>query len=166
LSHPGPRNIGPWLYFDGAARGFPITPAPNRLAGAGVPCRVAGIMSGEPKSDLQDLVDTIVSFRDERDWRQFHRIKDLVLSVGIEAGELMELTQWKSEAELETALDDDPEFRRRLGEEAADVLVYLLLVCEKAGIDLAAAAREKMKANAAKYPAEKARGTARKYTEL
>ena len=123
-------------------------------------------MTTDRTSDLQDLTDAIVAFRDERDWRQFHRLKDLVLSVGVEAGELMELTQWKSEAELDAALESDPDFRRRLGDEAADVLLYLLLVCEKAGIDLGDAARDKMVANAAKYPADRARGNARKYTEL
>ena len=123
-------------------------------------------MSSAAKSDLQELTDSIVAFRDARDWKQFHRLKDLVLSVGIEAAELMELTQWKSEAELEKALADDPDLRQRLGEEAADVLLYLLLMCEKAGIDLGEAARHKMVANARKYPADKARGNARKYTEL
>jgi len=123
-------------------------------------------MTDPGQTDLQALTDAILAFRDERDWQQFHGLKDLVLSVGIEAGELMELVQWKGEAELEAALADDDGFRHRLGEEAADVLYYLLLVCEKAGIDLAAAAWDKMAANAAKYPADKARGNARKYTEL
>ncbi len=123
-------------------------------------------MTDAPKSDLQDLTDIIVAFRDERDWKQFHRLKDLVQSVGIEASELMELTQWKSEAELEEMLDSDPDFRHRIGEEAADVLLYLLLVCDKAGLDLAEVTRLKMQTNAGKYPADKARGNARKYTEL
>ena len=60
----------------------------------------------------------------------------------------------------------DPEFRARLGEECADVLLYLLLICERAGIDLITAASEKIEINAAKYPVEKARGNARKYTDL
>jgi len=123
-------------------------------------------MTRDRTSDLQDLTEAMVAFRDARDWRQFHRLKDLVLSVGVEAGELMELTQWKSEAELDAALESNAAFRRRLGEEAADVLLYLLLVCEKAGIDLGAAAWDKMALNDAKYPADKARGNARKYTEL
>lgn len=114
---------------------------------------------------LAELTGRLTAFRDARDWRRFHSLKNLMLSVSVEAAELLELTQWKSEQEIE-ALIDDGAFRRRLGEECADVLIYLLLVCERAGIDLAAAARSKVDLNAARYPVEKARGNARKYTEL
>lgn len=114
---------------------------------------------------LQELTARLLAFRDERDWRRFHSLKNLMLSVSLEAAELLELAQWRDDAELETAVAD-PAFRARLGEECADILLYLLLVCERAGIDLAAAADAKIGRNAEKYPVEKARGTARKYTEL
>ncbi len=111
------------------------------------------------------LTRRLIEFRDARDWRQFHGLKDLMLSAGVEAGELLELAQWKSEEDLKTALDD-PAFREKLSDEVADVFIYLLLICERSGIDLAAAAAAKIAKNDAKYPVEKARGNARKYTEL
>jgi NTP pyrophosphatase (non-canonical NTP hydrolase) len=114
---------------------------------------------------LDDLTRRLIEFRDQRDWRQFHGLKNLMLSLNLEAAELLELGQWKSDDEIEAAVVD-PEFRARLGEECADVLLYLLLICERAGIDLEAAADAKIERNAIKYPVEKARGNARKYTEL
>ena len=114
---------------------------------------------------LDDLTRRLIAFRDARDWRPFHGLKNLMLSLNLEAAEILELTQWKSDDEIETAAAD-AEFRDRLGEECADVLLYLLLICERAEIDLEAAARAKMELNAVKYPVEKARGNARKYTAL
>ncbi len=114
---------------------------------------------------LADLTRRLIVFRDQRDWRRFHGLKNLMTSVGIEAAELMELVQWRDDAAVEAAIDD-ADFRARLGEECADVLLYLLLVCERAGIDLGAAAAAKIDINASKYPIAKARGNARKYTEL
>ena len=114
---------------------------------------------------LDDLTRRLIEFRDARDWRPFHSLKNLMLSLNLEAAEILELGQWKSDEEIEAAVSD-PEFRVRLGEECADVLLYLLLICERAGIDLETAARAKMELNAAKYPVEKARGNARKYSSL
>lgn len=118
-----------------------------------------------PEDSLSQLTRRLIAFRDERDWQQFHTLKNLLLSVSLEAAELLELAQWKTDAELEAQLQD-PTVRDRLAEECADVLLYLLLVAERAGIDLAAAAHAKIERNAEKYPVEKARGSAVKYTEL
>jgi|TARA_B100000315_G_C14223798_1_gene427682 NTP pyrophosphatase (non-canonical NTP hydrolase) len=114
---------------------------------------------------LPDLTRRLIRFRDARDWKRFHSLKNLILSTNLEAAELLELTQWKDETEVEAAVRD-AEYRRRLAEESADVLLYLLLIAERAGFDLAAAAAAKIEANELKYPVEKARGSARKYTEL
>lgn len=114
---------------------------------------------------IAELSERLVSFRDARDWRQFHSLKNLILSVSLEAAELLELGQWKDDAEIEAAIAD-PEFRERLSEECADVFLYLLLICERAGIDLSQSAAAKIERNAEKYPVEKSRGNARKYTEL
>ena len=111
------------------------------------------------------LTERLTRFRDDRDWRKFHILKDLIQSVGIETGELMELTQWKSTEAVEQAAAD-PDFRARLGEELSDVFLYVLLVAERAGLDLAEEAHRKIDLNDAKYPVEKARGNAKKYTEL
>jgi NTP pyrophosphatase (non-canonical NTP hydrolase) len=118
-----------------------------------------------PDPIIQQLTDRLVEFRDARDWRQFHGLKNLMLSLNLEAAELLELTQWRDDAEIESAIDD-PDFRARLGEECADVLLYLLLICERAGIDLAEQADAKITSNGEKYPVEKSRGNSKKYTEF
>ncbi len=122
-------------------------------------------MPDPQSSALDDLTRRLIAFRDAREWRPFHGLKNLMLSLNLEAAEILELTQWKSDDEVEAATAD-PEFRDRLSEECADVLLYLLLICERAGIDLEAAASAKIELNATKYPVEKARGNARKYTAL
>jgi len=116
-------------------------------------------------SDFQALTAAILKFRDERDWRQFHSLRNLITSLNLEAAELLELTQWKSDAEVE-ALPADPAINEALRDECADILLYLLLIAETAGIDLAAAARDKLTKNAQKYPVEKDYGSRAKYTEL
>lgn len=121
-------------------------------------------MSQEHAS-LDELTRRLIAFRDARDWRQFHSLKDLILSLNLEASELLELTQWQSEAAFDEAART-PEMHQRLKEECADVLLYLLLITERTGIDLEAAAAEKIAINDAKYPVTRARGTAKKYTEL
>lgn len=116
-------------------------------------------------TDIQALTADLLRFRDERDWKQFHSLKDLIISLNLEAGELLELTQWKREEQLQ-ALKADPGFMEALQDECADVLLYLLLVADEAGIDLAQAARAKIAKNALKYPVAQSRGNASKYTEL
>ncbi len=114
---------------------------------------------------VSDLTRQLIEFRDARDWRQFHSLKDLILSLSLEASELVELTQWKTEDKFEEEAQSEP-MQQRLREECADVFLYLLLVAERAGIDIQQAAAEKIAANDAKYPVDKARGTATKYDKL
>ncbi|PKO33067.1 MAG: nucleotide pyrophosphohydrolase [Betaproteobacteria bacterium HGW-Betaproteobacteria-7] len=116
-------------------------------------------------SDLQALTAELLAFRDARDWRQFHSLRNLIVSLNLEAGELLELTQWKSDPEI-AALADEPATAEALGDECADILLYLLLIAETAGIDLLAAARSKISKNGEKYPIELARGSRAKYTAL
>jgi len=114
---------------------------------------------------LAELTDRLIAFRDARDWRQFHSLKNLILSVSLESAELLELTQWKDDETVDSSVSD-PAFRDRLAEECADILLYLLLIAERTGFDLAAAASAKIETNEVKYPVEKSRGNARKYTDL
>ena len=116
-------------------------------------------------NDFSALTAALLEFRDARDWRQFHSLRNLIISLNLEAAELLELTQWKSDAEVE-ALPSNPAIHEALRDECADVLLYLLLIADAAGIDLAAAAREKIEKNAQKYPVAKAYGSRAKYTEL
>lgn len=115
--------------------------------------------------DLNAIRGQLLAFRDERDWKQFHTLKNLIVSLNLESAELLELTQWKTDAQLEAA-KSDPGFREALRDECADVLLYLLLVADDAGIDLLEAAQAKIAKNAARYPVEQAFGSAKKYTEL
>ena len=114
---------------------------------------------------LNDLTQQLIEFRDARDWRQFHSLKDLILSLNLEAGELLELAQWKPEETFEIEAGTEP-LQQRLREECADVLLYLLLIAERSGIDLQRAAAEKIKSNNLKYPVEKSRGKSTKYDRL
>lgn len=114
---------------------------------------------------LDTLTARLIAFRDARDWDQFHSLKNLTISLNLEASELLELAQWKSDAEMDQAAGTT-EMRQRLGEECADVLLYLLLIAERTGIDLLAAAADKIDSNEKRYPVEKARGNSRKYTDL
>ena len=103
---------------------------------------------------LDTLTAALRRFRDERNWAQFHTLRNLIVSLNLEAGELLELTQWKAEADID-ALAATPQTRVRLEEECADVLLYLLLIADRAGFDLLAAAQAKLAQNAEKYPESK-----------
>lgn len=116
-------------------------------------------------SDFEALTAAVLKFRDERDWRQFHSLRNLITSLNLEAAELLELTQWKTDAEVES-LPADPLAGEALRDECADILLYLLLIADKAGIDLVAAAQDKLVKNARKYPVEKAYGSRAKYDQL
>lgn len=115
-------------------------------------------------SELSQLTAKLLAFRDERNWKQFHTLKDLIISLNLEAAELLELTQWKPDAEL-ARMKSDESFKECLRDECADVLLYLLLIAEEAGIDLADAAERKLVKNAMKYPVDRFYGSARKYSD-
>lgn len=112
---------------------------------------------------LDRLQTRAVAFRDEREWRQFHNPKDMALSLVLEAAELLELTQWKNGDELNQALKARAD---SVGDELADVLYWVLLIAHDQGIDVAEAFERKLSKNEAKYPVDKARGSAQKYTDL
>src|SRR5262245_63754146 len=98
---------------------------------------------------LKTLMKSAMKFRDERDWKQFHTFKDLALTLSLEAGEVLEHAQWKTEAQLRKYVKTH---RDLVGDELADVLHMTLLLAEHCGIDLAEAFERKMKQNRAKYP--------------
>ena len=108
-------------------------------------------------TQLESLLAQLHAFRDERDWQQFHNSKDLALAISIEAAEVNELFLWKA------AEDVDPV---KLKLELADVVSYCLLLAGYHSIDLGEAITEKIGLNAGKYPVEKAKGKATKYTDL
>ena len=120
-------------------------------------------MSDSEMTDLEHLRDQLRAFAAERDWDQFHSPKNLAMALSVEAGELVEIFQWLTEAQSRSLA---PEAKAAAGEEVADVLLYLIRLADGLGIDPVAAARAKLVANAQKYPVDTARGVARKYTEL
>ena len=114
---------------------------------------------------LQDLKSLLRKFRDERNWSQFHTPKNLSEAITIEAGELLELFLWKSEEELNEAFKN-PDFLNKVRHELADILCYCLNFANSMNIDVSVAVQEKVEANQRKYPVEKSKNTAKKYTEL
>ena len=121
--------------------------------------------AGGAGDSLAELTRAALRFRDEREWKQFHNFKDLAVTLALEAAEVLEHAQWKTPAELEKHLAGR-HTREEVADELADVLHVLLLLAEHGQIDLAEAFRAKLQKTAKKYPVEKARGSAKKYTEL
>jgi dCTP diphosphatase len=113
---------------------------------------------------LESLRAEIAKFATERDWDQFHSIRNLVLAMVGEVGEVAEIVQWTDDDKIGELLASGG--RERLAEELADVLIYLIRVADRSGVDLESAVRAKLAANELKYPVERARGSAKKYDEL
>ena len=115
-------------------------------------------MSGD---SLAGLTEALRLFAAERDWEQFHTPKNLAMAMMVEAAEVAEHFQWSApDAPI------PPEKREAIAMEIADVLLYLIRLADRLGIDPVDAASSKMRINAARYPVDSARGNARKYTEL
>jgi len=114
-------------------------------------------------SEIKDLTQKLLKFRDDRDWKKFHNPKDMALSLGLEAAEVMEHFQWKTLPEIEKYLKTAKE---DVGDELADVLNWILLMSHDFGIDIVAAMDRKIKKNELKYPVAKAKGKALKYNKL
>ena len=112
-----------------------------------------------------ELKARILAFARERDWEQFHAPKNLSMALAAEAAELMEHFLWTT-PEASRAIAIDPARRTKSAEELADIVIYALEFANVTGLDVSAVIEAKMAANAEKYPIEKARGRADKYTEL
>ena len=112
---------------------------------------------------INELTKKIIAFRDARDWKQFHNPKDIALSLVLEATEVMEHFQWKNKEEMEKYVVTN---KSDIGEELADVLYWVLLMSSDLDIDILDALEKKISKNEEKYPVEKAKGNAKKYTEF
>lgn len=113
--------------------------------------------------DLPSLTQSLRDFAKARDWEQFHSPKNLASALSVEAAELLEHFQWLTE---EQSRNLSAPKQAEVAAEAADVLLYLLQLCDKLNIDLMAAARSKLIVNGEKYPVASARGSSKKYTDL
>ncbi|MEP2706250.1 MAG: nucleotide pyrophosphohydrolase [Roseibium sp.] len=105
---------------------------------------------------MENLTNKLRQFRDERNWQKFHTPKDLAISVSVEAAELLELFQWRDSSDLV-----DEELAGNARSEVADVFLYLLMFCDALGIDLEAAAEEKIEKNRRRFPVESSHGVAK-----
>ena len=104
---------------------------------------------------MQELMNEIIKFQKERDWKQFHTPENLAKSISIEAAELLEHFQWDNEYDRSEVID-----------ELADVLNYAFLIADKYNLDIEQIMDEKLRINGEKYPVDKAKGSAKKYNEL
>jgi dCTP diphosphatase len=111
--------------------------------------------------DIRRLQDDIAVFASERDWEKFHTVKNLVLALLGEAGELASVVQWLEKVDKEF-LDSNLEVRQDLADELADVFIYLLRIADVSGIDILKASQEKMQKNSARYTVQKSFGNADK----
>ena len=108
-------------------------------------------------TDVEQILEELRTFNQERDWDQFHNGKDLAIGLSVEASELLEAFLWKTPEDVN---------KEKVREELADVLNYAFQMADKYNLDIKEIMLEKIRKNAAKYPVEKAKGTAKKYSEL
>ena len=107
-----------------------------------------------------EIEKKVIEFRNERNWEQFHQIKDLLLGLNIEVSELQELFLWKSKEQQAEIKTED------IKDEVADIAIYLIYISKHFNIDLLEAINDKVKKNSIKYPVEKSRNSNKKYNEL
>ena len=123
-------------------------------------------MLSDKNTNIQVLKDLLIDFRDKRDWKQFHDPKNIAEAISIEAGELQELFLWKDKDTISKEIKNNPEFKEKIGEELADVVIFCLNFANSVDLDVAAVVEDKIEKAETKYSVEKAKGNAKKYTEL
>jgi NTP pyrophosphatase (non-canonical NTP hydrolase) len=119
----------------------------------------------DDKITIEELKKLVIKFRDDRDWKKYHNPKDLAVSMSIEVAELLELFQWKTTEEIKEFLKNNEKYQKTC-EELADIIIYCLDMSEILNADISAIVKKKLEQNEKKYPVEKAKGSAKKYTEL
>jgi len=112
--------------------------------------------------DLEDIKHIVRQFAEARNWDQFHSPKNLTMAMSVEVGELMEHFQWLTEQQ---SIELDAKTMAAVADEIADIQVYLIRLADKLGVDILQVVEQKIQKNAAKYPADKVKGSAKKYTE-
>ena len=113
---------------------------------------------------LQELKTKVIDFRNERNWKQFHTLKNLLIALNVECAELQELFLWESEETITSKMDESK--RQRASKEMGDIFIYLLYLSDYFGIDLIEAAAKKIEINLKKYPIEKSYNSSKKYTSF
>jgi NTP pyrophosphatase (non-canonical NTP hydrolase) len=103
---------------------------------------------------MRELIDKVIKFRDERNWKQFHTPENLSKSIVLEAAELLENFQWNNDYKLE-----------KVKEELADIFIYSILLADQLNVNIVEIANEKLEKNKEKYPVHKSYGSSKKYNE-
>ena len=117
------------------------------------------------EDSIASLQSRIQAFSEERDWDQFHTPKNLIMAATSEMGELAEVLQWKNDEEAAEFLNSQYG-RERISEEIADVAIYLIRLCQKLDLNFVEILSDKISQNNVKYPVDKSKGSAKKYTDL
>ena len=123
-------------------------------------------MKKDKEVTIQELKDKLIAFKDERGWGQFHDPKNLAEAISIEAAELQELFLWQDIKSIDKRVKEDHEFKKRIEEELADVIIFGLNLVNALNIDLSSCIESKIKKNEEKYLTEKAKRIAKKHTDL
>ena len=123
-------------------------------------------MNQDKETTIQELKDILKKFRDDRDWKQFHNPKDLAEAISVEVGELQELFLWQDKEKIAQKLREDQEFKKKVGKELADVIIFCLNFANITDLDLSSVIKEKILINGKKYSVEKSKGNSEKYNKL
>jgi len=129
-------------------------------------CKYIISMNKDSETTIQELKNKLKKFRDERNWKQFHDPKNLAEAIAVECGELQELFLWKDKKRIIDDLEKNKEFKREVGEELADVIIFCLNFANTTDLDISSIIKEKIRKNDKKYDRNKARNRADKYNKL
>ncbi|MEW5821886.1 MAG: nucleotide pyrophosphohydrolase [Cyanobacteriota bacterium] len=117
------------------------------------------------RTQIDKLTEQILKFRDDRDWEQFHNLKDLSIGLNIESSELMELFLWKNADEVNDFISNEDN-KTKVEDELADIFIFCLLVANKIDADIEKIVQLKLEKNSKKYPVDKSKGSAKKYNQI
>lgn len=115
--------------------------------------------------NIEKINNLVCDFNKEREWEQFHSIKNLSMALAVESSELMELFQWMTEKDSEN-VKNDINLKSKLEDEISDVFIYLMRIAVKANIDIEQSILKKIEKNRSKYPIKKSKGNSKKYSDF
>lgn len=115
--------------------------------------------------NIEKINNLVCDFNKEREWEQFHSIKNLSMALAVESSELMELFQWMTEMDSEN-VKNDINLKSKLEDEISDVFIYLMRIAVKANVDIEQSILKKIEKNRSKYPIEKSKGNSKKYSDF
>ncbi len=124
------------------------------------------MIKNDKNTQIQELKDLLLEFREKRNWKQFHNPKDLAEAISIESGELLELFLWQTKEEVVNKINNNDEFKKEVEDELADIISFCINFANTTNIDISSVVKNKIIKNDKKYPKEKVKGIATKYNKL